>query len=376
VPLLYDAVALGMGAYTRTAFRVATLGGESLRLRPGTLVVVTHRRETDVPLLCPSLYRWGRMWEDRGHRIAFAARDDMHEPGFFAGFPPSLPTWLRRVVFPITIGDLLRSSLLVHPLRSAAIVRLNDVFRQLPDLELRALPHGSAEALRARAAEVGHDPPVRGRDVLRGEYADLLWRAYGRGELDGAAVEPVWSRRAALATADFRALVELVRRGAVLVVFPEGRPSPGGEIGPLQPGLGALVRRAAPRWIQPVGIAYDPLSAGRTRALVAFTPAVAPPAGDVAATFLGLLRAAVPLTAGQVTAHAVARGECDPAAIAAELAAAVERSSAEGRHVEPGLEREATRVARVAEGIAAAARRGRDVAYLAREYESARASSL
>ena len=102
--LLYDAVALGMGAYTRTALSVRTLRPEAFRPEPGTIVVSTHRRETDVPLLCPSMYRAGRLWEKRGPRISFAARHDLFRRGLFAGFPQGLHPRLRRALWSIDIG--------------------------------------------------------------------------------------------------------------------------------------------------------------------------------------------------------------------------------------------------------------------------------
>jgi 1-acyl-sn-glycerol-3-phosphate acyltransferase len=370
MPLLYDAVAFGMGAYTRSAFRVRTLGVERFRLRPGTLIVVTHRRETDVPLLCPSLYRYGRLWEDRRRRIAFAAREDMHDPGFFAGFPPGLPVWLRRALFPIEIGRILRDDLLVLPIRSAAVVRLNDVFRQEPGLELEALPAEAAWAFRARAAECGLPRPDRGGDVVRGEYADLLWRTFTRAELNGTAIEPAWSLRAARATGDFRSLVRLVRRGAVVVLFPEGRPSPDGDVGPIRPGLEALVRRGRPRWLQPVGIAYDPLTSGRTRAYVSFGRSVETPTEEVEEAIVGLMRRSMPLTVGQIVAARIAGGSSDPAAAERSLAAAVDEARTRGRSFEPELGSASVRHGRVAEALAAAAERPADVAYLAREYEA------
>src|SRR5438270_220163 len=75
---LYDATATGMGAYMRTAFRVEVLGRRRRwRLAPGTLIVSTHRAETDVPLVASSLYLGGRIWLHRRPRMHFAARDDL-----------------------------------------------------------------------------------------------------------------------------------------------------------------------------------------------------------------------------------------------------------------------------------------------------------
>ena len=374
--LLYDAVAVGMGAYTRTAFAVRTLRSEAFRPEPGTIVVSVHRRETDVPLLCPSMYRAARLWEHRRARISFAARHDMFEPGFFAGFPPGLHPRLRRALFGVGIGSYL-ADVQVYPIRSASTITLGEVFREAPEASLDdTLPLAVAAEFRARAARVRLPRPERSADVVRGEYADLLWRSFAREALDGPGLESVWRRQAALATGDFRRLVDLVASGGVLVVFPEGKPSPDGEIGPLRPGLGALVRRSEPSRIQPIGLAYDPLVRGRTRAYVSFLPPSRPPEEDVEEEVLGLLRLAVPLTCGQVVARRLLQGEASPRALDKAVARAVEEARAEGRNVDPALAERARRRRRVAEALTAARSRPAELASLAREHASSRGEEL
>jgi hypothetical protein len=213
---------------------------------------------------------------------------------------------------------------------------------------------------------------MRGADVLRGEYADLLWTSFAREALGGPGLEEVWRRQATRATEDFRRLVGLVRGGAVLVVFPEGRPSPDGAIGPLRPGLGALVRRARPRWIQPVGLAYDPLTRGRTRAYVSFLPPVPAPEEDAEEAVLRLLRLATPLTCGQVVAGRLVEGSASARELERELEHAVVAARAEGRNVDPALAEPGSRRRRVADALAAARSNRADLGYLAREHASAR----
>ena len=353
---LYDAVAAGMWAYSRAAFRITVLGPERLRIAPGTLLVVTHRRETDVPVLCPPLYRRGEL---RRQRVAFAARDDMFLPGFFAGFPEGVPPRVRRVLFPLRIAGWL-PRVEVFPIRSARVARLAEVLVERRGAELTdVLGREEAQAFAARAAACGLRAPVVVEDVLRGEYADLLWRAVGPEDPAGQRLDGFWSRRATEAAGDFRGLVELVRGGRPLVLFPEGRPSPDGEIGPLQRGLGALVRRAGPPALLPVALAYDPLARGRTRVVVAFGAQTAP-SGDVEEQALALLRRTMPLTAGQL----VAAG--------AEPDEAVRAALVEGRPVDPALVAADSRSRRLAEAHAAAERSPDALAFLAREYGSAR----
>jgi 1-acyl-sn-glycerol-3-phosphate acyltransferase len=361
---LYDAVATGMLAYSRAAFRVTVLGPKSFRLAPRTLIVSTHRRETDVPLICPPLYFGARLWRHRPERMSFAARDDMFLPGFFAGFPPDLSPRARRLLFRVGVSRFL-PRVQVHPISSSSVARAGEIARAQPKAPLDEVLSHLAGEFRARAVEAHLPAPEQAGDVVRAEYADLLWRPVTREEAPG--LEDFWAGHAARAAAHFRALVDLVRSGGTLVVFPEGRPSPDGEIGPLRRGLSALVRRAKPEWFLPVGIAYDPLGRGRTRAFVSVGPRVEPPA-DVESATLRLLRRSTPFTCGQWLAHErLAGADLTPA----RLAEAVEEALDEGRPIDPDLRDPRRRDERFAEARAAEA--GPDeLTFLAREYASAR----
>jgi len=373
VRFLYDAVGLGMSVYSQAAFRVTTVGPERLDLLPGTLIVATHRRETDVPLVCPPLYFRGRLWgPNRARRMHFAARGDMFLPGFFAGFPPELSPRVRRVLFPLGVGRWL-PVVQAHPLRSATSARLGELLRARRDAPLdELLTSEEREGFAARAAELGAPLPARAADALRGEFADLLWRPATREHPASAGLERFWAARAAAAAADFRALVELVRRGGVLLVFPEGHPSHHGDIGPLQRGLAALARRARAAAFLPIALAYDPLGAGRTRVCIALGDFADPP-DDLEAGTLALLRRTMPLTCGQAVADALTAGDGPKVDVERALAAAVEEARAEGRPVEPDLLDASVRARRLEEALAAAPSRPDDVAFLAREYRSARA---
>jgi hypothetical protein len=367
MPDLYDAVGHGMWAYSRAAFRVTTLSDGPFAPEPGTLVVVTHRRETDVPILCPPLYFGMGGRRNRTDRMHFAARDDMFLPGFFAGFPPDLPAPARRLLYPVGVGRWL-PLVNVFPIRSASVARLGEILAARADEPLAGLvPEETLDAFRARG------PVVRAGDALQGTYADLLWQAVSPGEGVTGDLDEFWSRRAAQATGDFRRLVELLQDGRVLIVFPEGRPSPDGEIGPIRPGIGALVRRGRPAAMRPLAIAYDPLVRGRTRVHMALGEPVTPPNAEVEVEILALLKRTMPLTGGQFVASRLEAGvEADPTALERDLAEAVALAGAEGRSVEPELLTPEGRRRRLAEALAAAPRRPGELPVLAREHASAR----
>ncbi len=368
---LYDGVAHGMNLYSRAAFRVGLLPPDGFDPGPGTLVVITHRKESDVPLVCPPIYFAMGGHRSPGNRMHFAARDDMFLPGFFAGFPPDLPLRARRVLYRVGVGRWL-PRVNVFPIRSASVARAAEVLAASPGRPLaELLPAETADAFAERAGACGLAPPARAGEALRGVYADLLWRPVSPEDTPG--LEEFWSGRAARAAGDFRALVQEIRDGHVMLVFPEGRPSPDGEIGPIRPGIGALVRRGKPPAIRPLALAYDPLVRGRTRVHLALGPAIGPPREDVEQTLLDLLRVTMPLTCGQVVAARLQAGaEADVAAIERELAAEVEAAREEGRPVEPDLLEGGTRRRRLVEALSVAPRRAADLPFLVREHASAR----
>ena len=370
MPDLYDAVGHGMWVYSNAAFRVDVLDPERFAPEPGALIAVTHRRETDVPVICPPLYFAMGGRQNRTRRMHFAARDDMFLPGFFAGFPPELPLRARRFLYKIGVARWL-PKVNVFPIRSATVARVGEVVAAREGDLLGNLLRVRAEAFRARAAACGLPRPSRAGDVLRGEYADLLWQPFTPEDGDG--LEDFWSARTAQAAGDFRTLVQIARDGHVLIVFPEGRPSPDGELGPIRPGIGALVRRGRPDAVQPLALAYDPLVRGRTRVHLALGPPAQLPKDGVEDALLRLLRTTMPLTCGQfVAARLEAGAEADPVALERDLADAVALAREEERPVEPDLTTAAGRSRRLAEALAAAPGHVAELPYLAREYASAR----
>ncbi len=283
---LYGAVGAGMAVFARLAFHLRVVG--DLRLEPGTLYVVTHRSHLDVPVLCGALYPRAR--RQRRELPWFAVRDDLFLPGFFAHLAPG------RVPLSVGIGGVLAARLRCVPVRPATRMRLVDLCRAQPELSLGALPY--APQLRRRALRHRLPPPTQARDVLASAYADILWRLVDRRQAPAAGA--AWETRLGRARHDLERMIELLRSGESLVVFPEGTPSRTGRVGDVRRGTRLLVRRGRPQRIVPIALEYHRERRPRT-AVIRVGDAVPPPTDDVEARISELLRT----TAGEV-AHAAA----------------------------------------------------------------------
>ncbi len=282
--IAYRAVGLGMAAFARLKLRVEVQG--RLELAPGSLYVVTHRSNLDSPLLCGAVYP-----QVRGGSADdlpwFVVRDDLFLPGLLAAALPG------RAPLSLGIGRLLERVRCLR-LRPATRLRVVELARADPSLELDALPN--ADAFRHRARMLGERPPRTAGDVLGSNYGRELWQLVDRSEAPRP--EAAWVRRAAAARQDLERLIGLMREGASMLVSPEGTPSKDGSVGPVQRGVGLIIRRGRPQRVVPIGLAFDPVGGRRTRGVVRIGEPVEPPTRDVEAELRTLLCRTLPRTRG------------------------------------------------------------------------------
>jgi hypothetical protein len=96
-----------------------------------------------------------------------------------------------------------------------------------------------------------------------------------------------------------------------------------------------------------------------------------PPQENIEHAILEVLRASMPLTAGQVVAAELLAGRTPSVA---DLSDAVARASETGRPIDPELGDAGGRARRLDEALAVAEQKHGHLPYLAREYASARAA--
>jgi hypothetical protein len=331
-------VAIGMTAYIRLRLRPRAFGLDRLRVEPGTIVAPNHRSDNDVPALVAALYpHWARAVARGVPWPTFATDDHVLQRGFLAGYPEGIPVRLRQLLWPINVGGVLERSLQCVAVREPMRMRLVEVLRADPRMALDGqLPPELRAALTRRAAERHLPVPEQAGDVLHGEYADLLWTPVERDDV--ARHGEVWRDHLRAAVRDFGKLVETVRSGGVVVIYPEGELSPDGRIGALKPGLAALARRGKASWVQPVATCYDPLVGARPRVYVSVAQPIVPQPGQLLRDVSRALRGATPLTVGQIVAWQLSRGAMSRAELEAATSDWIERARAGGRPIEPELE--------------------------------------
>ncbi len=326
-----------MTGHVTTFFRTRLFGADRLRLEPGSIMAPSHRSDNDVPVLASLMIPfWTRTVAQGGQWPTFATLDEAFVRGFLAGYPPGLPIWLRRLLWPIRVGGVLERRLQCVPVREPWEMLLVELLRTAPEQPLDGqLPPGLKAALEQRAAKLGRARPLRAADVLSGAYADLLWTPVER---DDVAADPeVWRSHTRAAIQDFRRLSTTLRARGMVVIFPEGELSPDGRIGPLKSGLASLARRGHASLVQPVAISYDPLTFGRTRAYVSIAEAIEPVPKRVSDVVTDAMRRATTLSPGQIAAWTLLEGGGTPRALAAAADQLINRAIAQGRPIEPGL---------------------------------------
>jgi hypothetical protein len=354
--LLYDLVGYGFIISSRVRYRTEAIFPPGFAMRPGQLHIACHRSESDVPMICTELWFGKGLGRHGPHRYHYAARDDLYVPHAVAYALP-MPLPLRRLAARVPLGAGLEA-VRTHPVRRTGPMKLVQALEALPP-ELRvedAFGPDLLARLDTGARTVG--------ELLSIRSGHRLWIEIGPEDLAPAHRETIERDHGRQAAADLRRLVDILRAGSSMLVFPEGRVSEDGAIGPLGAAVEVLIRRGRPAEIVPIAIAYDPLRRGRVVAHAGFGPPQRPPADGIGAHVLREVRRAMPLTTGQVLAEALlAAVEAGSQvlhrdALAKALERAVRRALAEARPLPRSLRDPPRRRARLDDALRAAARRG------------------
>lgn len=355
---LYALTGTGMWSFTHARFDVQVVSPFP-RVNSGDIWIATHRAETDVPLLAGLMFTRGGMWRRGAPRVHFAARDDLFAPGVVAAGLRA-PRPIARAVWPLSPGPWL-PRVRAHPVRRPTGAKLGQVLCAAdPDTHVSdVLSVRLIELIATRARRLRRPAPTRAGDVVGADFARVLWEDVDGADFPGAAGAQLWRRHISRTATDLRRIVGVVRDGEPLLLFPEGRVSPDGRIGPVGDVLRVVATHGRARRIVPVGLAYDPLHRGRVTVAVGNVP-MPDVRSDFVTTAEATLRRATPVTCGQTVAGWLV-DDAAPASVEdlrRRLDRTIDRARDEGRPIAQELTNTNARERRLNEALAAVRARG------------------
>ena len=233
------------------------------RLAPRTVIVFTHKRDLDIPVLIATLLG-PRLWPRWLGRVTFVGSADLFIDGFLGYYYPQLGRPLRALLARTSIGPVLRALRIVPVTASGPrlvaqwLDDLRAVFPAVTPLGALLSEDGLAVA---EALGVAEDATLAG--ARRWRYERLLTLQEPTGFLDSAAYGRLRVHEARAAPRRLAEVAAVLQMGGVVVISPEGQLSPDGALQPFRSGLGHLLRQTDEARVVPVGITYDLLAGGR-----------------------------------------------------------------------------------------------------------------
>ncbi len=275
------------------------------RTRP-TLIVASHRRDTDGPLLGSALIdRRGR--RPVGPLPHFVAREDLFRRGFLREYLTGWPRPLRELLGVINVAPVLEL-LHAHPMRR---IPERSLWETLEDVRAVCGDLPITEVLRPRWVEEVRRLAPRGAaglkvsDVLKRRYRPVLRLRYGLSKLTRECFRAIKPHERQVIEAQLGRFVALLDRGESVQLEPEGTVSTDGSFHRIRNGLYTLLARAKrPPPVLPVGITYDFICSGCTRVFVNVGPELtgleALPRREVNARVARAIRALTTVTVSQL----------------------------------------------------------------------------
>ncbi|MDQ7842668.1 MAG: hypothetical protein QN141_01070 [Armatimonadota bacterium] len=303
--VLYFGLAALFYAAPRLLYEIRIAEADATTFAPSTLIVANHKRDLDSVVLTATLY-----WLQRPPRrpLEFAGREDMFLRGFLARYDV-VPVWLRRALYKIDLARVMQG-LRIHPVRRFPERTMEEALREaLEVLGDRPAAEILADTVWDDLARVGMS--LRPASLRLSHLLTWRWRAHWQGPASLAAFREPWrtvlrDRQRQVVLAQMDRLADVLRRGGVLYLAPEGVISPDGRLQPFRSGLRLVLARVPEARVLPCCIVYDFMKPGRLRIFITVGRAMAPGADPGAQEEIRRRLARLhTMTATQICSHVV-----------------------------------------------------------------------
>lgn len=266
-------VAIGFDVCVRALYEIEVRGLENFTRSPSTLVVASHRRDADGPIV-GSVLAERRGLKFDGILPFFVAREDLFERGFLRDYLENWPAVMRWSLSVLNIRSVLRAAQ-AYPMRripeqtlGKVLTDLLHIFGDLPlDGVLR--PHWveAFERIHARRR------PLHLSEALRWRYRSLWQLQHGLRKLTLPCFKRLKPYERRTIEAQLRLFSGLLKSGATVLLEPEGVVSADGQFARPRAALHTLLKHSGPLTrVLPIGITYDFMTTGRQKVFVNIGP--------------------------------------------------------------------------------------------------------
>lgn len=266
--LLYNLIGILFRAGLKPFYEVVIEGMDNYSESPSSLIVANHKRDLD-SILIASAFFYKDGFFNPGHPVSFMAADNLFQPGFLASWIQK-PKIFKKLMRPVSIGWILKL-LHAYPIGKLDFhsTPLHDALRIIEEKEG---DHGLGEILKEEKLEEILDKSA-GKDVPSiKEFFES--EGYPRERINSRAFKKKYRKvvkkeKLGSVKGQLESFIDLMDRGEILYITPEGKLSSDGLLGSLKDSLHVLIEE--PRrgvTVVPTNITYDFMTSGKATVTV------------------------------------------------------------------------------------------------------------
>jgi 1-acyl-sn-glycerol-3-phosphate acyltransferase len=237
---------------------------------PATLITINHKRDLDIPIVA-SILHLSKTPFNENRRMHFVARDDLFHPGFLTAHFPIFGI-AGPLIHRINIKPVM-TALRAHPISHLIRRRIGPLIRELEQtsstIPLKEVVNQPGFAL--ISAMLGERKRDNLGDVTVADFLGYSFSSIHQQFADIQILRDDYSRKLRKRTLNkvstqLQEITEILNKGNICMLAPEGQLSPDGRFWPVKSGLFRLISMTTSNIrILPVNTTYDFMTLRRMR---------------------------------------------------------------------------------------------------------------
>jgi 1-acyl-sn-glycerol-3-phosphate acyltransferase len=253
-----------------TLYDIRIIGLKNYTATPATLITINHKRDLDIPIVASILHLRKTPFSNK-RRMYFVAREDLFQPGFLTAHFQIFGL-TGQLIHKVNIKPIMEA-LRAYPISHLIRQRIGPLVRELKPTDT-ALPMKevlSPEGINSITEMLGGR---RVKDIGDVSIADFLGYSYSMLHqepvdikvIQGKHARSIRKRTLKKINQQLHTVTQILDKGGICMLAPEGHLSPDGRFWPVKSGLFRLVSTTSSDIrIIPVNTTYDFMTRGRMR---------------------------------------------------------------------------------------------------------------